>query len=80
MLRESRDVLRDRGRLVLLEEVLGGDGMDLPEAGGAPDGLGVDAERQGGVVGAPDDLHGVGGIAQRARVERALSGGALEAA
>jgi hypothetical protein len=55
---ELRDLPGDRGRLVLLKEVLGRHGVDLIEPRGAPGLLAVDAQRKCRVVGCPDDLTG----------------------
>ena len=71
--REFFDVLCDRRRLIFLQEVLGGHGMHLLDGGCAPSCFTLDGEPERRVVGAPDDLHRVGGVAEHARVQVAAS-------
>ena len=63
----------------LLEEVLGGNGVDLVQPGGEAGPLAVPSQLESRVFRSPDDLHGVGPIAQDAVVQRLFLGGALEA-
>lgn len=53
------EVLGDRGRLVLLEEVLGRDGLDVLESRCKAGLLAVNGKLERRIVGAPHDLHGI---------------------
>src|SRR5262249_56790965 len=66
---DPRDVVGDRRRLVLLQEVLGGNGFDLAEAHRLARRLAVGGDLERRVVGRPEDLHGVGHVVERAAMQ-----------